>query len=226
MLVGCDGSDTQGGSVSNLRVPNQMVHAQQMADGSFTVTPQTLIATGGAPFSGYNWTLPSGSTYPPGTSVSVPTGVFHGSGNGLVAGNTYTFTVQVSDGTRSATGSVSLQVTPYSADGLIALPVFQQPLGVPVIRLPDARANSPYGASLHVKSGVPPYTWTEDASFAGRGDFGLSGLTIDMARSVVRGTVMNSAAGKTLRFMIVVRDSTGAIAATEGNRPVYEIRVQ
>lgn len=226
-LGGCAGTGTTGTPVSDLRVPpNQMVQAQQLADGSFSVCPQALIAIGGAPLSGYTWSLPTGSAYPPGTTVSALTGVFHGSGNGLEAGRDYLFDVRVSDGTRSASGTIRLRVARYPDDGIVGLPVFQQPMGVPVIRLQDGRANSPYGASLHVSGGTPPYSWFEDAGYAGRGDFALSGLTIDMARGVVRGTIMNSAAGKTLRFRITVRDNTDAIAATDGVGPVYEIRVQ
>ena len=47
-----------------------------------------------------------------------------------------------------------------------------------------------------------------------------------MARGIVRGTPMNSASGKTLRFKLVVRDSTGATAATDGIGPTYQIVVQ
>ena len=226
-LTGCGGTTTDdgGGAASNLRVlSGQVLHAQELQDGSVRVTPEPLLAAGGAPFSGYNWTIASGSAFPPGTSVTVPTGVFDGSGNGLVGGRNYPFNVQVSDGTRTATGTVTLQVA--DPGEIPALVVFQQPMGVPVINLPAARANVPYGASLQVMGGDPPYTWLEDTTYAGRGDFQLSGLTIDMARGIVRGTPMNSASGKTLRFKLVVRDSTGATAATDGVGPVYQIAVQ
>lgn len=226
-LTGCGGTTTDdgGGTASNLLVlSGQVLHAQELQDGSVRVTPEPLLAAGGAPFSGYNWTIASGSAFPPGTSVTVPTGVFDGSGNGLVGGRNYPFNVQVSDGTRTATGTVTLQVA--DPGEIPALVVFQQPMGVPVINLPAARANVPYGASLQVMGGDPPYTWLEDTTYAGRGDFQLSGLTIDMARGIVRGTPMNSASGKTLRFKLVVRDSTGATAATDGVGPVYQIAVQ
>ncbi|MGI5816549.1 MAG: Ig domain-containing protein [Armatimonadota bacterium] len=227
-LSGCGGgSTTPNANVSPLRVVSgQIVRAQQLQDGSFFVTAQPLLAAGGSPFSGYNWSIASGSAFPPGTTVSVPTGVFSGSGEGLTAGRVYSFNMRVSDGTSAATGTINLQVDPLPSNGIAPLTTFQQPMGVPVITLPTARANRPYGASLHVYGGEPPYSWFEDASFAGRGDFDLSGLTIDMARGIVRGTPMNSAAGKTLRFSIVVRDSSGATAATDGVGPVYQITVQ
>ncbi|MEA3402691.1 MAG: Ig domain-containing protein [Armatimonadota bacterium] len=227
ILTGCGATSTGNGKVSTLRVvPGQTVRAQELEDGSFVVTSQPLLATGGSPLSGYTWTLASGSAFPPGTTVTAPTGVFHGSGKGLIAGKTYSFNMQVSDGTHTATGTINLEVEPAPTDGIVPFTVFQQPMGIPVIRLPNAQANRPYGASLQVYSGVPPYSWFEDTSYAGRTAFELSGLTIDMARGVVRGTVMNSAAGKTLRFRIVVKDSTGETAATEPGRPVYEIVVE
>ncbi len=221
-LIGCAGTIVDdGGGASNLRVvPGQIVRAQQQADGSFAITPQPLLAGGGSPFSGYNWSIATGSSFPPGTTVAAATGVFNGSGAGLVAGQNYPFTMRVSDGTSTASGTVTLQVAALPAGGIAPFTVFQQPMGVPVIVLPTARANAPYGASLQVYGGDPPYSWFEDETYAGRGDFALSGLTIDMARGVVRGTLMNSAAGKTLRFRIVVRDNAGDTAVTEPGRPV------
>lgn len=231
VAAGCGGGggDADNGTINinTLRVlSGQVVRAQELTDGSFNVTAQPLLAAGGAPLSGYTWTIASGSAFPPGTTVDALTGVFKGSGNGLVAGQNYQFTMQVSDGTRTATGTITLQVAALPAGGIPPIAVFQQPMGVPVIRLPNARANAPYAASLQVLGGEPPYSWFEDETWIGRGDFALSGLTVDMARGVVRGTVMNSAAGKTLRFRIVVRDDNGDVAATDGVGPIYEIFVQ
>lgn len=229
MFTGCGGgsSSSDGSGVSALRVlSGQTVRAQELSDGSFSVTAEPLLAAGGSPLSGYTWTLASGSSYPPGTSVAALTGVFSGSGNGLTPGTSYPFTMQVSDGSRTATGTITLVVSALPSNGIPPLTTFQQPMGVPIIRLPNARANQPYGASLHVYGGDPPYSWFEDDTYAKRGDFALSGLRIDMARGVVRGTVMNSARGKTLRFRLVVRDDNDDIAATDGMGPTYEIVVQ
>lgn len=229
MFTGCGGSSTSdnGGGVSTLRVlSDQIVRAQELSDGSFSVTAQPLLATGGSPLSGYTWSLAAGSSYPPGTTVAALTGVFDGSGNGLTPGRTYPFTVQVSDGSRTATGTINLAVSALPSGGIPPITVFQQPMGVPIIRLPIARTNQPYGASLQVYGGDAPYSWLEDDTYAGRGDFALSGLRIDMARGIVRGTVMNSARGKTLRFRLVVRDNNDDIAATDGMGPTYEIVVQ
>lgn len=229
MVAGCGGGggDDDTGNVSTLRIlSGQVVRAQELADGSFFVTAQPLLAAGGAPLSGYTWTIASGSAFPPGTTVDALTGVFKGNGNGLVAGQNYQFNVQVSDGTRTAIGTIALQVAALPQGGIPPITVFQQPLGVPTIRLPNARANAPYGASLQVLGGEPPYSWFEDETWIGRGDFALSGLTVDMARGIVRGTVMNSARGKTLRFRIAVRDNNGDIAVRDDAGPIYEIVVQ
>lgn len=227
VVTGCGGGGADGGGGgSNLRVlANQVVQAQQLNDGSFEVTSQPLLAAGGSPLSGYTWSLASGSAYPPGTTVSALTGVFGGSGAGLAPGQ-YDFGMVVSDGSSTASGVITLVVSPLPTNGIPPILVFQQPMGVPVIRLPNATANEPYGASLQVIGGVPPYTWLEDPSYVGPEDFGLSGLRIDQARGIVRGTPFNSAAGKTLRFKLIVTDNEGETAATDGVGPVYEILVQ
>jgi len=82
-------------------------------------------------------------------------------------------------------------------------------MNVDSFALDDAHANKPYGASLFAMGGTPPYNWREDASYSGRGDFDLSGLTIDQSSGIVRGTLFNSASGKTLKFRVVVQDAAG-----------------
>ena len=73
------------------------------------VTPQTLFAWGGAPISGYTWTLATGSTFPPGTTVAPLTGIFQSNGSPLIAG-TYSFIMTVSDGSTTANGTFSYTV--------------------------------------------------------------------------------------------------------------------
>ncbi len=230
VVAGCGGVGGVGGGASAgipLRIiSGQTLTAQEQADGSFQVHAEPLLAAGGAPLSGYTWTLASGSSFPPGTTVDPLTGVFHGNGQGLEAGRTYPFEMQVSDGTTTVRGTFQLTVAPVPPSGIPPFAVFQQAMGVPTVELPDAKADQPYAASLYVFAGTPPYSWFEDTSYEGRGNFDLSGLVIDQARGIVRGTVMHSAAGKTLRFRIVVKDHTGETAATEPGRPVYEIVVR
>ena len=69
-----------------------------------TVNATTLVAFGGAPLSGYTWTLANLSAFPPGTTVDPLTGVFHGSGGTILTG-TYNFSMDVTDGNSTATGT-------------------------------------------------------------------------------------------------------------------------
>jgi len=223
-FTGCGGlttttTGTGTGSGSLMVLPNQTLSASIDTGGRGTfVTAQTLLACGGSPLAGYTWSIASGSNFPPGTTVSPLTGVFSGSGAGLTPGQ-YTFKVQVSDGSTTATGDVTLVVQEYE---IAPYTVLQQWPDIMERQLVDGRAGHPYGASLFVMGGEPPYTWAEDTTYAGRADFDASGLVIDASRGVVRGTINSSAAGKTLRFRVVVKDSTGDTAVYA---PVYAITV-
>lgn len=224
-LTGCSGLttiDVNGGDTGSgtlMVLPNQTVHASIDAGGRGTfVDAQTLLACGGSPLSGYTWTIAPGSTFPPGTTVAPLTGVFSGSGEGLTPGQ-YTFKMQVSDGSTTATGNITLVVQEYEIAPSAVLQQWPDIMERPLV---DGRAGHPYGASLFVMGGEPPYTWAEDTSYAGRADFDASGLVIDAARGVVRGTINSSAAGKTLRFRVVVKDSAGDTAVYS---PVYTITV-
>lgn len=93
--------------------------------------------------------------------------------------------------------------------------------------LDDAIAGKPYGASLFAMGGTPggtplSYIWSPDLSYSGRGDFDASGLIIDSARGIVRGTPSESSSGKILSFRVIVKDSTGDTASG----PVYTITVK
>jgi hypothetical protein len=172
------------------------------------------MAAGGSPFAGYTW---STSGFPMGTTVAPLTGVFSSNGGTIIAGH-YPFTVSVSDGTSTATGSVTLNVTTTTP---IPFAILQQyPSGS--FALDDANANKPYGASLFAMGGTPPYSWSEDASYSERGDFDLSGLTIGQSSGIVRGTLFNSSSGKTLKFRVIVRDNAGDTSSG----PVYTITVR
>lgn len=226
LVGGCSAITELDGGQGQAAVPLS-IHSGQVVTGGRSpvgsnVNPQTLIATGGTPgVNQYTWSLPSGSPrFPAGCTVD-QTGVFRGQGGQLVASGTYPFVMQVSDGTRTATGTITLQVADYA---ILPAAIFQQIVGMGTWQLPDAQANKVYGHSLYAMGGTPPYNWFEDTSYAGRAEFDASGLSINRARGTVWGTVMNSAAGKTLRFRVVVRDSTGATA--ESGDLTYEIVVR
>jgi hypothetical protein len=174
-----------------------------------------------------------------GTTVNSSTGVF----SSTVTGSTlYTdlsaakpgksFTVSVSDGpsigASTATGTVTMNVSTVSSAPSNGVPgvgcpfaVFQQNLGSS-FALDDAYANKPYGATLFVMGGTPPYSWSEDKTYTGRTDLATVGLVLDATHGIVRSTAFNSASGTTVRFRAVVTDHAGDVAV---GTTVYSIRV-
>jgi hypothetical protein len=201
------------------------------------VAPETLMAAGGAPLTGYSWSVPG---FPPiGTTVNAFTGVFSSN----VASSTLytdlstvapgkTFTVSVSDGpsagASTATGTVTMNVSSVSSAPSGGVPgvgcpfaVLQQNLGGS-FALDDAYANKPYGATLFVMGGTPPYSWAEDKTYTGRTDLATVGLVLDATNGIVRSTAFNSASGTTVRFRAVVTDHAGDVAP---GATVYSIRV-
>jgi hypothetical protein len=191
------------------------------------VYTRSLVAAGGSPFKGYTW---SAKNLPMGTTIWPQTGVFTSNGGALNPNMPEMMVeVTVSDGTSSVSAMLpfKMDVTSISAEGVPPIacpePIGMALVGVPGTALEDAVANKPYGASLGVFGGMPPYSWVEDTSFSGRGDFDLSGLTIDMSSGIVRGTPFNSASGKTLRFRVIVKDSLGD--TTSGAEAIFTITV-
>jgi len=176
-----------------------------------------LIAYGGAPLSGYTWTVAVFSTLPAGTTVDQETGIFHSSGGVLVSG-THKFDMTISDGSSTATGTFTFVVKTYEGFGPSA--VFHQP-AVSSIPLPDAYTGYGYGASLWaLGEGELPWSW-----YLANGEL-PPGMVIDQSRGVVRGTPHSSAAGNTYSFTITVKDKTGKEALILGSGPpTYTISV-
>ena len=161
-------------------------------------------------------------SYPAGTTVTAGTGVFKSTGGSLVTGR-QKFTMTVSDGTSTASAEVTLTVTKLWP----AWEIILQQMNVGSFELDDAEADKPYGASLFASGGAPPYTITEDLTYSGRTDFDASGLVIDASKGIVRGTILKSASGKSLKFRIMVRDNEGEVAGGDpGIDPVYSIPVK
>jgi len=211
-----------GGGTPDLVVPGQTLRGMIINHPSGTiydVTTETLLAYGGAPLSGYTWTVASLSALPAGTTVDALTGIFHSSGGTLVPG-THTFDMTVSDGSRMATGTFTFVVKTYEGFGPSA--VFQQP-AVLSIPLPDANTGFGYGASLWaLGDGELPWSW-----YLATGEL-PSGMVIDQARGVVRGTPFSDAAGNTYSFTITVKDKTGKEALIVGpglQPPTYTFSV-
>lgn len=216
-LIGCDLG--QGGTKLRIPAGQTLIGCIDSHSNESHVCPQTLLAVGGDPHNGYSWSC---SKYPAGTTVTAGTGVFKSSGGSLVTGK-QKFTMTVSDGTSTASGDFTLTVTKLWP----AWEIILQQMNVAAYDLGEATADKPFGASLFACGGTPPYTLSEDLSYTGRSDFDASGLVIDANDGIVRGTILESASGKTLRFCIMVRDANGDIEG--GNRgidPVYSITVR
>lgn len=208
------------------------VLANQGTDGNFdpytgnnTVNGITLMADGGSPLSHYTWYPTVGEVQPLGVILEPSTGILKSSGsrNRVTSG---TFHVTVSDGTTTANGVVNFVARNDSSD-----PAQFTPLGVAVFgqlnlanyALVNARANRAYGATLYVDTGggglaaALPLTWSLVSGAL------PEGLALDASTGVVRGGVLNSAAGRNYSFRIQVRDSAGRVALGAG--PLYTIRV-
>jgi len=194
----------------------------------YNVPAITLMAHGGSPLSGYTWSKPIGGRFPPFGTIVDPNGVFRGSGGALAVG-TYTFDVEVSDGSQTATAAYTITITQFERKPGVFDPgppevVFQQP-ELATFPLVDGKAGQPYAASLFVMGGEPPYSWFLDSD---QGNFALSGLTIDMAGGIVRGTISKQLSGKTIKFRVLVKDHTGATDPWDASYPgpVYIINVR
>jgi hypothetical protein len=193
----------------------------------YQVTPQTLMAYGGSPLARYTWGKATGGrSFPPGITVDPFTGVLKGTGMALLDG-TYTFDVEVSDGSRTVTAAFTITVEKYvKQSGPIPDPgppaiVLQQAQGLSTIPLADGKAGQSYAASLYVAGGSPPYKWLVDPT--NQSNFAFSGLTIDMSAGIVRGTLSPSMSGQTITFSVIVGDNTGATAIPG---PIYTIKVK
>jgi len=232
------GYKISSGESSSQTLPTGYIQTHPGSKTYNYVAPVTLLAYGGAPKStGYKWSVATGSTLPPGTTVDPDTGIFHGSGipsdgmfqgPGVLRANTYTFKMVASDGSKSFTGTFSFKVEdiPYYPPGsLFPNPVpalsFQQPLGG-TVRLPDATVGSGYGAGLMASGdGVFPWAW-----YLRSGSL-PPGMEISKSTGVIWGTPLASAAGKTYTFTVNIKDRNGNDAAPVGTtEPVkYTITV-
>jgi hypothetical protein len=196
----------------------------------YQVTPQTLMAYGGSPLKQYNWSIPSGSRFPPaGITIDPFTGILKSSGGTLTEGN-HSFDISVSDGSRLANAALTIIIKKYiKQSSKVPDPgppeiIFQQALGIPTILLVEGKANQIYAASLYVAGGEPPYSWSLDPTY--QSNIALSGLTIDSSACIVRGTISPTMSGQTIKFKVAVRDNKGNIALTEPKNQVYSISVR
>lgn len=188
-----------------------------IVDGDkFYVTTQKMIAYGGAPLSSYTWSVDNLSSLPAGTSIDPLTGTFKASGGALETGS-QRFTMKVSDGSSTATGEFLFIVASYNVT--CPLPVFQQPMGVFDIYLPDASTSSDYGACLQAFGDAPlPWSWYIES-----GEL-PEGLVLDQESGIIRGMPLASAAGNTYTFSVRVVADDGTVAINDGLEYTIEVK--
>ena len=212
-LISCSKDQpTEPNSTSDFVVPGQtltgMIVHTTGGGTLYYVNNETLLARGGSPLSGYTWSVDNLSAMPAGTIVSPLTGIFQSNGGALIVG-THQFTMKVSDGSKTATGTFTFVVNEYQGFGPLA--VFQQPMGVFNINLPDANTGKGYGSSLWaLGDGTLPWSW-----YLASGEL-PPGLSIDQANGVIHGTPNSSAAGNNYTFTVNVKDTNGETAVNDG----------
>jgi hypothetical protein len=216
-LASCE--DLTNDVAGNLRIlPNQVLSANIDASGNMYFMPQMLMAEGGNPFHTYSWSIDKSSNPPSGVSIGAIDGIVtrsNTSGTGFKAGTT-NFKVNVSDGDKSRSEIVGLNITNYEISPVADV----QQLPVSEYQLMSGKRNQSYCSSLFVMGGTPPYTWAVDSDYPTNLD--SYGLSIDPIYGLVSGTIPNSASPATLSFRVVIRDSKGKNALFD---PVYKITV-
>jgi hypothetical protein len=204
-----------GGSLSLCPPSPQTIVACPNRPGFQTgaVAATNLLVGGGAPSSGYTW---SSSNLPPGLVLNAATGVISGNGNPASippANSTIDIPITVTDGTQTipappGTVTFSVQDYPPGNTNICGLPIFQVFAGpIPLYAQPGA----PYGVTLSVVGGTPPYTWT-----LAKNSVLPAGLVLGPSTGVVHGTASQSQAGQTFNFSITVTDSTNGSAYVSG----------
>jgi hypothetical protein len=174
------------------------------------VCTRTVLVGGGQPLTGYTFSVTSGHALPAGIFLLPLTGVITMQSPTSVlpppkAGG-YDIPLTVTDGRGhtkvAAKNTVRLIVQPDNA--VCGCPIFAVQSGP----LPPAQVNRPYAVTLSVfgppASRVlrPTFHWT----LAPRSVL-PSGLILDQARGVVRGTPRASAAGRQFQFFVRVRET-------------------
>ncbi len=205
-------------------LPGQTIYAcpKTMTQPAGGVCNANVLVGGGAPASGYTFTVQSGFTLPAGVFLTAATGVITRSGANSrlpAAGAVKKIHITVSDGSKSANGTVTFQM--QGSGGVCGCGVFQVVAGP--IPLP-AVANQPYAVTLSVvgpPSGQalrPNYNWKVRA-----GSTLPPGLVLDAARGVLRGTPTAAAKGKTYNFFVDVKETKTGQTAISSNQ--YSLRV-
>jgi hypothetical protein len=198
--------------------PNQVVFGQidQNGGAQSSIAPYLLVATGGNVGSaGYTWTtVPPLNSVPFPHIVIQPIGIVTDTAPTLLPQGTFSLTLEVSDGTATKTGQVTIDLTTVcnSSNGNS-----NNPCGAVAVNndhndyLPTGTLGSAYAASIVTSGGTPPYTWT-----LGGGSL-PPGIVIDSAKGILKGTP--SLAG-VYTFFVLTTDSVGGNTSSEINAGV------
>lgn len=219
-------NSTSGSTLRILKSPTgqyQTVTADISNSGDVNFNPQTILADGGNPLHNYTWSIENGTGAPSGVTIEPLTGVINRlnkSSTGLAVGTT-TFKVKVSDGSATKVESISLKVTKSEPGYPSPIAVLQQFSSG--FQLKNGEANKVYGASLYCLGGTPPYKWKLDETYSGSVELTKAGLTVEGNGGIITGKILNSAAGKTIKFKVIVTDNVGDVTVYN---PVYTIVVE
>lgn len=157
-------------------------------------THQLTFLGGKAP---YVWSLPAGSTLPPGLTLNPTTGVISGVPSSI---NAFTFTVKLTDG----------QQPPVSVtSGNLRIVVSPPPLTVTSVGdMTPGRINQAYSFQLTFSGGFPPVTWSLPT-----GSTLPPGLALNPTTGVISGTPTQTGV---FTFTVKLTDSTN-VSVTSGN---------
>ena len=220
IIIACVGVSAGASSAFAAAQPIRFLPGQTIYACPKIVSPKTpavvcsgnVLVGGGAPLSGYTFTVKTGTTLPKGVFLTATTGVItmEAKSSALpAAGVSKVIHVTASDGSKSASGNVTFAVQ-NPGSGVCGCGVFQVLYGP----LPPAKAHQPYGVTLAIVGPPsnqvlrPNYSWKVHT-----GNHIPPGMVLDPSTGVLRGTPTAAAAGKVYNFAVDVKEThTGQTA--------------
>jgi hypothetical protein len=161
------------------------ISTASLADGQVGIIySQTLKAAGGK--GNYTWSLAGGSL-PGRFALLANTGSINGTPD---KDGTFSFTVQVSDGTSTATRDFSITIKPSGV-----------PLVIGTTSLANGEVGIGYSRTLSASGGIGTYSWSISSGSL------PDGMTIDQVTGLISGTPKSAGI---FSFSVQVMDGTGA----------------